>query len=73
MLEWKRVQLIITNYIVMDEEFISKMLDVSAGKQIITWSSVLNISVIQSVQPPNVMQCHCNHFPIPASGTVIIS
>lgn len=40
----------ITNYIVMDEEFISKMLDVCAAKQIITWSSVVNISVIQSLR-----------------------
>lgn len=47
----------ITNYIVMDEEFNSKMLDVCAGKQIITWSPALNISVMQRVQPPNVTQC----------------
>lgn len=78
MLEWKRVQLMITNYIVMDEEFISKMLDVCAGKQIITWSSVLNISLIRRVQPPNVTQCQCrpnksyNEFPIHASGTEIV-
>ena len=38
----------ITNYIVMDEEFICKMRDGCAGKQIITWSSVLNIAIIQT-------------------------
>lgn len=87
MLEWKRVQLMITNYIVMDEEFNSKMLDVCAGKQIITWSPALNISVMQRVQPPNVTQCRWqpsksyvltvyitgNHFPIHASGAVIVN
>lgn len=62
------------------------MLDVCAGKQIITWSSVLNISVVQRLQPPNVTQfqrqlskSHVltsyitnNHFPICASGAVIV-
>ena len=36
MLEWKRVQLMITNYTVMDEEFVSKkMLDGLRWKQIL--------------------------------------
>lgn len=39
------------------EEFISKMLYVCVGEQIVTWSSALNISITQRVQPPNVTEC----------------
>lgn len=51
----------ITNYAVMDEEFISQMLDVCAGDQIITLSPVLNIFVIRRRQAPNVMRPRCRH------------
>lgn len=67
----------ITNYAVMDEEFISqKTPDVCAGKQIITWSPLrFSISIIQRKQPPNLTRGQCkpgksyeNHFLIHANG-----